>query len=148
MGLGYEKIHVCKNNCVLFCKEKYVKLDVCPVCCEADSRWKDADTNKCVPQKVLRQFSLISRLKRMFLSSKTTKDALWHKSKRKPVKNDLSHPANGESWKHFNKSWPKFAEDARNLRFGLATDGFNPFGNMTNSYSLQPVFVVSYSMPP
>jgi hypothetical protein len=71
MGLGYEKIHICKNNCILFSKEKYVKLDVCPVCFEADSRWKDVDTNKCVPQKVLRHFSLISRLKRMFLSSKT-----------------------------------------------------------------------------
>jgi hypothetical protein len=53
MGLGYEKIHVYKNNCILFHKEKYVKLDVCPVCCEADSRWKDVDTNKHVPQKVL-----------------------------------------------------------------------------------------------
>jgi hypothetical protein len=49
MGLNFEKIHVCKNNCILFRKEKYVKLDVCPVCCEADSRWKDADTNKRVP---------------------------------------------------------------------------------------------------
>jgi hypothetical protein len=29
MGLGYEEIHVCKNNCILFHKEKYVKLDVC-----------------------------------------------------------------------------------------------------------------------
>jgi hypothetical protein len=45
MGLGYKKIYVCKNNCILFLKEKYVKLDVCPVCCEADSRWKDAGTN-------------------------------------------------------------------------------------------------------
>jgi hypothetical protein len=68
MGLGYEKIHVCKNNCVLFRKEKYVKHDVCPVCWEVDSRWKDADTNKCIPQTVLRHFPLISRLKRMFLS--------------------------------------------------------------------------------
>jgi hypothetical protein len=65
-----EKIHVCKNNCILFHKEKYVKLDVCPVCCEADSRWNDADTNKRVPQKVLRHFPLISKLKRIFLSSK------------------------------------------------------------------------------
>jgi hypothetical protein len=36
MALRY-KIHVCKSNCTLFCKKKYVKLDVCPVCCEADS---------------------------------------------------------------------------------------------------------------
>jgi hypothetical protein len=97
MGLSYAKIHVCKNNCILFCKEKYVKLDVCQVCCEADSRWKDAGTNKCVPQKTLRHFLLISRLKRMFLSSKSAKDARWHESKRKPVNNELSHPADGEA---------------------------------------------------
>ena len=97
MGLGYEKIHVCKNNCVLFRKEKYAKLDVCPVCCEADSRWKDADNNKRVPQKVLRHFPLVSMLKRMFLSSKTAKDAHWHKLKRKSVDNELSHPADGEA---------------------------------------------------
>jgi hypothetical protein len=59
----------------MFCKKKYIKLDVCPVCCEADSRWKDADTNKHVPQKLLRHFPLISRLKRKFLASKTAKDA-------------------------------------------------------------------------
>jgi hypothetical protein len=40
-----------------------------------DSRWKDADTNKRVPQKVLMHFPLISRLERMFLPSKTAKDA-------------------------------------------------------------------------
>jgi hypothetical protein len=142
-----KKIHVCKNNCILFRKEKYVKLDVCLVCCEADSRWKDVDTNKRVSQKVLRHFSLISRLKRMFLSSKTAKDEQWHESKRKQVKNELSHPADGEVWKQFNTSWKEFAKDARNLRLGLATDGFNPFGNMNNSYSMWPVFVVSYNMP-
>jgi hypothetical protein len=76
-----KKIHVCKNNCILFRMEKYVKLHVCPVCCKADSRWKDADTNKHVRQKVLRNFQLISRLKRIFLSSKIAKDARWHKSK-------------------------------------------------------------------
>jgi hypothetical protein len=27
MGFGYEKIHVCKYNCILLRKEKYVKLD-------------------------------------------------------------------------------------------------------------------------
>jgi hypothetical protein len=33
----------------------------------------------------------------------------------------------------------KIAKDARNLRLGLATDGFNSFGNMSNSYSMWPV---------
>jgi hypothetical protein len=148
MGFGYEKINVCKYNCILFRKEKYVKIDGCLVCCEADSRWKNADTNKHIPQKVLRHFPLISRLKRVFLPSQTAKDAGWHQSKRKPVSNELSHPVDGEAWKEFNKSWPKFSEDARNLRLGLATNGFNQFGTMNNSYSMWQVFIVPYNMPP
>jgi hypothetical protein len=42
----------------------------------------------------------------------------------------------------------KIVKDARNFRLGLATDGFNPFGNMNNSCSMWPIFVVSYNMPP
>jgi hypothetical protein len=84
----------------------------------------------------------------MFLSSKMAKDAQCHESKRKPVKNELSHPTDGDAWKQFKKSWPESAEDARNLRLGLVIDGFNPSGNMTNSYSMWPVFFVSYNMPP
>jgi hypothetical protein len=37
------------------------------------------------------------------------------------MKNELSHPGDGESWTHFDKTWLKFAKDARNLTLGLAT---------------------------
>ena len=75
LGIGYDKIHVCKNNCVLF-RKRYAKMDVCPKCKE--SRWEDKD-GKCVPHKVLRHFPLILRLKRMFGSSKTAEDTQWQK---------------------------------------------------------------------
>jgi hypothetical protein len=52
---------------------------------------------------------------------KTAKDARWQKSKRKPMKNELSHLGDGEAWTHFDKTWLKFAKDARNLTLGLAT---------------------------
>jgi hypothetical protein len=68
--------------------------------------------------------------------------------KKKPVDNELRHPADGQAWKYFDRTWPEFEKDARNIKLRLATDGFNPFGNMTNSYSMWPVFVVSYNMPP
>jgi hypothetical protein len=41
-----------------------------------------------------------------------------------------------------------FEEDARNIRLGLATDGFNPFGKMNSTYSMWPVFLVPYNFPP
>ena len=34
------------------------------------------------------------------------------------------------------------------MRFGLATDGFNPFGKMSSAYSMWPVFLILYNFPP
>jgi len=60
----------------------------------------------------------------------------------------MTHPTDGKEWEDFDNCWPDFAEDARNLRLGLATDGFNPFSNMSSSYSMWPVFVIPYNLPP
>ena len=145
LGLGYDSIHVFPNNCVLFRKE-LAKMDNCPVC--GASRWKDEDTRKQIPNKVLRHFPVVPRLQRMFASKKLSEQAQWHKLKRKPVENELSHPVDGEAWKDFDRKYDWFAKDARNVRLGLATDGFNPFGKMSASYSMWPVFLISYNFPP
>jgi hypothetical protein len=149
LGLGYELIHVCDNNCVLFCKE-LENHDICPKCKE--SRWVDEDGAKRLPKKVLRYFPIIprlkSRLKRMFANKATSEETRWHKDKRVPVENEMSHPADGEAWKDFDDVFPSFADDARNLRLGLATDGFNLFKNMNTSYSMWPVLVKVYNLPP
>jgi hypothetical protein len=78
LGLGYDSIHVCLNNCVLFRKQN-AKLDHCPVC--KTSRWKDPE-RKRIPQKVLRHFPLAPRLQRMFISKQAAEEAQWHKLKR------------------------------------------------------------------
>ncbi|WVZ57842.1 hypothetical protein U9M48_008180 [Paspalum notatum var. saurae] len=109
LGLGYISIHVCPNNCVLF-RKRYEKYDTCPVC--KASRWKDPE-RKMVPRK------------RFFVSRKTAEDAWWHKLKRKPDEKEMCHPADGDAWKDFHRRWPDFVADARNVRLGLATDGFN-----------------------
>ena len=144
LGLGYTSIHVCPNNCVLF-RKTYAGLDNCPVC--KASRWKDPEKKK-IPAKVLRHFPLIPRLQRLFVSKKSSEEVQWHKLKRKHNEKEMTHPADGKAWEDFDKCWPDFAEDARNLRLGLATDGFNPFSNMSSSYSMWPVFVIPYNLPP
>ena len=61
----------------------------------------------------------------------------------------LRHPVDAKGWKDFDKkkhSW--FAQDPRNVRLGLATNGFNRFGNMNNSYSMWPVIVFPYNLLP
>ena len=60
----------------------------------------------------------------------------------------MSHPADGEAWQDFDREYPDFADDARNLRLGLATDGFNPFSEKNTKYSMWRVFVVPYNLPP
>src|SRR4051812_26941246 len=41
-----------------------------------------------------------------------------------------------------------FATNPRNLRLGFAIDGFNPFGHMSSTYSMWPVFLIPYNFPP
>jgi hypothetical protein len=71
LGLGYDSIHVCFNNCVLF-RKQYAKLDDCSIC--GLSRWKDLERKK-IPQKVLPHFPLAPRLKRMFVTKEASDSA-------------------------------------------------------------------------
>ena len=40
----------------------------------------------------------------------------------------LRHTRDGEAWKKFDTTYPKFAFESQNVRLVLASDGFNPFG--------------------
>ncbi|KAH7842091.1 hypothetical protein Vadar_001397 [Vaccinium darrowii] len=60
----------------------------------------------------------------------------------------MKHPADSPAWKAFDAKFPNFSYDPRNVRLGLATDGFNPFGNMSTSYSMWSVILAPYNLPP
>ncbi|KAL4558138.1 hypothetical protein LXL04_036335 [Taraxacum kok-saghyz] len=146
LGLGYESIHACKTNCALFWKENS-ELQSCP-CCGA-SRWVVDTTNKKkIPVKVLRYFPITSRLKRLYASRYTAKDMQWHTRNKFKEDGLLRHPADGKAWKHFDTIYPDFSKEPRNVHLGLASDGFNPFGTMSTSYSTWPVVLMTYNMPP
>nr|XP_011468666.1 PREDICTED: uncharacterized protein LOC105352739 [Fragaria vesca subsp. vesca] len=146
LGLGYVKIEACKNNCVLF-YEDYKDTFKCPKC--NASRWEDtlSPKGKRILMKVLCYFLLTSRLQHLYMCGKTAEDIRWHNILREDD-DELIHPADGEAWKSFNLSFPNFAADVQNVRLGLSTDGFNPFGNMNLSYIIWPVIVVCYNLPP
>ena len=44
--------------------------------------------------------------------------------------------------------FPTFAADARNIRFGLSTDGMNPSGEQSSGYSTWPMTLCIYNLPP
>ena len=147
LGLGYESIHVCQHDCCLFYKE-HAEKEICPVC--GTSRWSnDGITNgKKVPQKVMRYFPVTPRLRRLYSSRITAKQMLWHHTGRSKEEGVMRHPVDGALWKEFDNAHPEFAKEPRNVRLGLAADGFNPFGNMNLSYSMWPVVLANYNLPP
>jgi hypothetical protein len=97
---------------------------------------------------MLWHFPLVPRFQRIFLSKEASKEAQWHKLKWEPSEKEMSHPTDGEVWQAFDREYPDFTDDARNIRLGLATDGFNHFANMNTKYSMWPVLVVPYNLLP
>ncbi|KAI9176295.1 hypothetical protein LWI28_000898 [Acer negundo] len=81
------------------------------------------------------------------MSNETSSFMQWHERDR--VKDGLMrHPADSKAWKKFDNRYPNFASDPRNVRLGLASDGFSPFGTMSISYSTWPIVLMIYNLPP
>ncbi|XP_022567057.1 uncharacterized protein LOC106442064 isoform X1 [Brassica napus] len=83
----------------------------------------------------------------MFRSEEMAKDLRWHFTN-KSSDGKLRHPVDSVTWDHMNAKYPTFADEARNLRLGLSTDGFNPFNMKNSMYSCWPVLLVNYNLPP
>nr|GEZ77847.1 hypothetical protein [Tanacetum cinerariifolium] len=100
LGLSYDKIDACPNDCMLYRKtnSEKTKCDICGTLrykpSENDSETQSAKphTQKKIAAKVLRHFPLKPR-------------------------------------------YLNFAKEPRNVRLGLASDGFNPFRNMSTSHT-------------
>ncbi|GJY78866.1 transposon, En/Spm-like protein [Tanacetum coccineum] len=134
LGLSYEKIHACPNGCMLFW-DGNEKEEVCSIC--GASRWKSAlevasndpdevapnDPDEVVGPQKKKATNILQRWK-------------------------TTHPADGLAWKDFDERYPEFSSDPRNVRLGITSDGFNPFRTMNVSYSIWPVFVIPYNLPP
>nr|GEU93560.1 hypothetical protein [Tanacetum cinerariifolium] len=123
--LGYESIHACVNDCFLFWGDANKDVHFYPVC--NTSRWKDSNIpGKKVPEKVLRYFSIIPRLQRLYKSSYTAKEMTWHATGKCTEPGKMQHPVDGKAWKDFDTKNLHFAAEPRNVRLGLAANGFNP----------------------
>nr|GFB45970.1 hypothetical protein [Tanacetum cinerariifolium] len=72
---------------------------------------------------------------------------IWHAIGKCTEPGKMQHPVDGRAWKTFNTKCLDFAKEARNVRLGLAADGFNPFGNLSQAYSMWPVILTTYNLP-
>ena len=87
------------------------------------------------------------RLKRLYQSEKTAAAMRWH-AEHTQKEGEINHPSDAKAWKHLNSVYPDFASNPRNVYLGLCTDGFSPFGMSGRQYSLWPVFLTPYNLPP
>ncbi|KAA0042871.1 hypothetical protein E5676_scaffold108G00910 [Cucumis melo var. makuwa] len=118
LGMEYEKIHACPNDCCLYRKE-YANAIMCHEC--GESRWKygkDANKKKKIPAKIIE------------------------------IDDKLRHLADSPAWKLVDTMWPNFSYEPRNLRLALSADGINPISDMSSKYSCWPVVMVIYNLPP
>ena len=88
----------------------------------------------------MRHFPLILRLQRLLLCSKTAELIRWQEEEL-AKDGKMRHSADGEAWKSFDGLHEIFFVDLRNVRLGLASDGFNPFRTMSISHSTWLVMI-------
>ncbi|WVZ02173.1 hypothetical protein V8G54_022979 [Vigna mungo] len=151
MGLEYQKIHVCPNDCVLYIKE-FASIKYCPTC--GLSRFKkksdkntDEEGNDGAPSKVMWYLPIIPRFKRMFSVKEDAKNIKWHVLGRN-CDNLLRHPADSPQWKKIDETFLEFGADPINLRLALAIDGMNPYRNLSSKYSSWPIMLMIYNLSP
>ncbi|KAH0747692.1 hypothetical protein KY285_009349 [Solanum tuberosum] len=152
LGFSYQNIDACKNNCMLYWKDDAL-LESCKVC--GTSRWKEDKRNretkfkrgKKIPCKILHYFPLKTGLQRLFMSSKTSSLMRWHRDERVDD-GIMRHPADSVAWKILDELHPSFATELRNVRLGLASDGFQPFKSAKTPHNIWPVVLIPYNLPP
>ena len=93
---------------------------------------------KKVPTKVMWYFLIIPRLKRLFRNKAHAKLMRWHKEEHKQDQM-LRRPTDGSQWRNVDREFSDFDNESRNIRFGLSTDGMNPFGKWGSSHNTWPV---------
>ncbi|XP_020871051.1 uncharacterized protein LOC110225619 [Arabidopsis lyrata subsp. lyrata] len=104
-GFGYDVIHACKNDCILY-RKQYAQMESCPRC--TASRWEmdkhSGEEKKGIPAKVLRYFPIKDRLKRMFRSKRKAEDLPWH-SNNGSEDGVMRHPVDSITWSRVNNKY-------------------------------------------
>ena len=144
-GLPSEMIDVCIHNCMIYWGENAELLE-CKFCKKPRYKPQGRGQNRVSYQRMW-YLPIKDRLKRLYQSEKTTAAMRWH-AEHTQKEGEINHPSDAKAWKHLNSVYPDFASNPRNVYLGLCTDGFSPFGMSGRQYSLWPVFLTPYNLPP
>jgi hypothetical protein len=94
---------------------------------------KHHNTSKMTKISMTRYFPIIPHVRWLFTNKANAKLLQWHTREHKKDAM-LHHPTDGIQWRNDRKHMD-FAMEVRNIRFGLSTDGMNPFGETYSSHS-------------
>jgi hypothetical protein len=72
----------------------------------------------------------------------------WHKNGKRYNSDKMVHASDGGAWTHFDAIHREKAEEARNVRVALATDGFNPYGMTAAHTHVGLCFVIPINLSP
>ncbi|XP_049388296.1 uncharacterized protein LOC125852607 [Solanum stenotomum] len=149
MNMPVEKIHTCVNACMIYWGEDS-ELVNCKFCSHPKYKLtsqRSVSKKNLVPFKQMYYFPLTPRLQRLYASKATVLHMRWH-AEHEVEEGVMRHCSDAPAWKHFDKKHPSFSEESRNVRLGLSTYGFQPFGQTGKQYSSWPVIVTPYNLPP
>ena len=88
-------------------------------------------------------FPFKGSIERLYASHHTAKEVTWHIRSRSKDEDLMCHLVDGKELIEFDEKHPNFERESRNMRLGLTIDGFNPFDNISLSYSICPVVMTA-----
>jgi hypothetical protein len=151
LGMDYEKINVCDNNCMLFWKDTASEKK-CTVCGEHRFVEVKNDDGLTITTEVackqLCYMLIIPQMKCLFISQNTARHLRWDKEGVRENPDVMAHPADIDAWNALDSINSSFADKLQNVRFSLVTDGFSPFNLTAPSYSCWHVFAIPYNLLP
>jgi hypothetical protein len=79
LGLGYQKIDMCSNFCMLYYLEN-AEMTECMTCWHSRYKLRTGRERTLVAYKKLRYFPITPRLQRLFMSPRTAEHKTWHQA--------------------------------------------------------------------
>ena len=102
---------------------------------------------RIIPALVMWYLPVTDRLRRIFLNPKEATLMIWWDDERKVDDDKIAHPTDCSQWQRINEKHKEFSNDPRNVRFGLSTDGMNPFNERMSNHNTWPVILTMYNIP-
>ena len=112
LGLRYNIIDVCPNQCLLFRGAQYADLETCPRCGASKRR---RCGKSMVPRRVVRCFPLIPRLVQIFHKPMLAV-AMSYAASHKSLDSKMRSVADSDIWRFIDATYHDFACDPRNVR--------------------------------